>query len=416
MVLFMVIFVTGMFSLPQLHAKSLVPPPYRHSHGITKATPKHLFMFFGPRTFFDNPQGLATAKMIARDDTTKEGDDDEVVVYGVNSGRHQIIYNTSMWGLAMYGEKGSGRGEFLNPTGVACDPQGNVYVVDGGNNRIVHLFNPKKRVKWVKAMGQSLLKGPSQVALDEEGHIYVTDTGNNRIVVFKPDGSVHRLINPGFADGPTTLSVADGRNHWSRFDREKFIFTADKAGRRIWKLGLDGKVITKKNMASGYVAGYAATDYYHNIWITIQDKHCVIKYDHNLKRLDVYGSHGKEKGQFVEPRGIAIWKRYGQTFVAEKKGAQYFWVGTDIKKYAVQRLNSNRCILQTDLTEYSYVSLMELSGEDTTYLIRKKMIYPGMQKTSFPYGSGAGEFLLRIEPTYSSYTYRSWEYPVKLTP
>jgi hypothetical protein len=44
-----------------------------------------------------------------------EKDDDEVVVYGVNSGQHEIIYNTSMWGLDLYGKKVPVRGSFFSP-------------------------------------------------------------------------------------------------------------------------------------------------------------------------------------------------------------------------------------------------------------------------------------------------------------
>ncbi len=399
-----------------VYGESLVPPPYRHSYGITKATPKHLFMFVGPRTFFDDPQGLATAKMTARDDTTKEGDDDEVVVYGVNSGRHEIIYNTSMWGIAIYGKKGSGEGEFNTPKGVACDPEGNVYVVDSGNNRLVHLFNPLKRVEWVKTIGDSILSKPEQVGLDEAGLIYVSDAGNNRIVVFDENGKVKRYIDPGFVEGPEALAVADGRNQWSYFDEEKAIFCADKNGTRIWKLNLDGSVVVKRDLKKDHKACYAATDYYHNLWVTIKDKHKILKYDHDLNFLDAYGSKGKEKGQFIEPRGIAIWKRYGQTFVAEEKGAQYFWIGTDIQSYNIHPHEGKRTdyLIETELTEYSYVSLMSIAGSDTTFLMKRRMVHPGPRKTPF-YSKGIkGDILLRIEPTYSSYTYRNWDYQLKI--
>ena len=131
------------------NAESLVFPPYKHSFGIRKATPKHLFMFFGPRTFFSDPQGLATARLAVWDDPKKKGDDDEVVVYGVNAGRGEIIYNTSMWTLGLYGKKGSGNDQFYEPRGIAADGIGHVFVADSGNNRVVRLFNPKSSLEWI---------------------------------------------------------------------------------------------------------------------------------------------------------------------------------------------------------------------------------------------------------------------------
>jgi hypothetical protein len=92
--------------------ESLVLPPFLHSYGIRKATPKHLFLFFGLSTSFDDPQGLATARLKTWDDPKTDKDDDEVVVYGVNSGRGEIIFNKSMLALGMYGKKAAAKTSF----------------------------------------------------------------------------------------------------------------------------------------------------------------------------------------------------------------------------------------------------------------------------------------------------------------
>jgi len=177
---------------------NLVSPPYSHCLGIRKARQFHLSLFL-PLERFDDPQGIATIKMVSRDNPSKKEDDDEVVVYGVNSGRNQIIYNISMKGLDAFGSYGSGKNQFKNPKGIACDQTGNVYVVDCGNNRIVHLYNPNQKVQWVKAFdgkgyGDIGLNSPSQVGIDINGNIYVTDTGNRRIVVFDKKGKIIRTI------------------------------------------------------------------------------------------------------------------------------------------------------------------------------------------------------------------------------
>lgn len=413
----------------QLHSQSLVFPPYGHSYGIRKARQVHLSIFL-PFRRFNDPQGLATAKMVARDKPETEKDDDEVVVYGVNSGGHQLIYNTSMWGLDSYGKKGSGEGQFLFPKGIACDPYGNVYVVDAGNNRIVRFFNPKRKIKWIKTFngkgsGDSGLKEPSQVGLDEKGRIYVTDTGNRRIVVFDSTGTILKTISGDssrqFINGPTTLAIADGRYRWSYFRREKLIFCADKGGKRLWKIDFSGNVKKVVNIPEGYTAFYGAIDYYHNFWVTDRDKHCVLKFDHNLNLLDIFGSHGKKDNQFIEPRGIAIWKRYGQTFIAEKTGAQYYWVGTDLKKIGFWRKeNTNNFVIKARLTEYSKVSLYNVNCSDTTELINRRFLRAGDKAYSFTNGIiqhlQSNSFVFRIEPTYSSFTYFHWDYPITLYP
>ena len=421
-------FLPVLYFIAAASAQSLVFPPYLHSYGIRKAGPAQLFMFFGPRTFFDNPQGLATAKMVSRDNPSTEADDDEVVVYGVNAGRHELIYNTSMWTLALYGSQGSGKDQFLHPRGIACDCRGNVFVADSGNRRIVHLYNPKREVQWVKAFsgeGESSLAAPSQVALDEGGRVYVADPGSQRIVVFDSSGAVIRRIPEtrtefAFSGGPTALAVADGFQYWSYYKKERVIFCADSAGARIWKIDFNGKPLKTVSLPRGHRAMYAAIDYYHNLWLTDKNNHCILKYDHELTLLDIFGSYGTGDNQFVEPRGIAIWKRYGQTFIAEKTGAQYYWIGTSLKAWSVQNTGTPRMkTLVTELTEYSYISLFHAMGVDTAYFLKKRMVFPGKQTVDFGIaGDQAGQTvgaILRVEPTYSSYTYYHSDYPVNLT-
>jgi hypothetical protein len=194
------------------------------------------------------------------------------------------------------------------------------------------------------------------------------------------------------------------------------IFCADNGGRRLWKLDFSGAVVKRIPMPKGHRARYGAIDFYHNLWVTDTDKHCVLKFDRNLELLDIFGSRGSGDNQFIEPRGITIWKRYGQTFIAEEKGAQYYWMGTECRSSGVKYRENGGCRVSVDVTEHSYVSVYHTTGSDTTYCIRRKMVYPGGRhfdlpacgKTPFTRGQ---KLTLRIEPTYSSYTYNHWNRP-----
>ncbi len=82
--------------------------------------------------------------------------------------------------------------QFSNPCGLAVDNQGNIYVVDTGEN-FIRLVTPAGVVSNITgsgANGAGYLDGtgfftrfsfPKGIAVDNKGNIYVADTGNNRI-------------------------------------------------------------------------------------------------------------------------------------------------------------------------------------------------------------------------------------------
>ena len=409
-------------------AESLVFPPYLHSYGIRKATPMDLFMFFGIKTSFSDPQGIATAHLKSWKNL-KNNKDDDIVVYGVNSGKCEIIFNSSMRTLGRYGEKGCGKDQFLFPKGIAADANGNVFVADSGNNRIVRLFNPLSKLIWKTSfngasMNDAGLSGPSRVAVDEKVNVYANDPGHRRIVVFDSTNAIVRTIPSAsidfkFFDGPTALAIADGASHWSHNNSEQLLFCADKNGSRVLKFSFDGHLLAQTDMPSGHIACYGATDYYHNFWVTDQKNHCIVKFDHNLKLLDVFGSFGNKKNQFIEPRGIAIFKRFGQVFIAEKKGAQYFWIGTNCKKAALTENADGRYLLYINATEPTLVSLFTSFSNDTQYFLKQRLIPSGNSTLNFVTEEKKRiperGLTLKTEATYSSFSFVASYCPINVT-
>ena len=78
------------------------------------------------------------------------------------------------------------------PSGVAVDASGNLYIADGGNNRI-RKVNANGIITTVAGNGDTTYAGdggpatnasliePASVAFDVSGNLYIGDTGNNRI-------------------------------------------------------------------------------------------------------------------------------------------------------------------------------------------------------------------------------------------
>jgi len=86
---------------------------------------------------------------------------------------------------------------FHQPADIAFDSEGNIYVLDAGNQRI-QKFSPDGTYLATLARqgeGPGELQFPLSLDIDSEGYIYVPDMGNQRIQVYKPDGKAHKGIS-----------------------------------------------------------------------------------------------------------------------------------------------------------------------------------------------------------------------------
>lgn len=429
------------------HPTTLVFPTYRHTYGIRKAGPTELFLFMSFKVKFRDPQGLACVRLDAWEDPENSHDDDELTVYGVNSGQNNIIYNKSMWGLAVYGLSEKGLRRLKEPHGICANSRGDVYVADSGNNRLVRLFNPAHELQFVAAIGApgsepGCFKYPLQAALDSYGNVYASDSGNNRIQVFDKENRFRYAFDAGgWLLNPNGIAVTDLAEKYKQYSGgENFLVVIDSADQRINKFDLQGKLLrTIRCRDFGYPRArleYVCLDYYNQILITDSQNHCVHKLDHDLNYIISFGRAGDDDFEFNEPRGITIYRRFGQLFVAEKSGAQYYWIGTDLQELIVES-RKDVTSLSFRVSEPSYVSIdvLDRDGKFVKRILDKKLLFPvtehhfswdgrmgkGLprffeqmkytQSTLVGYGLKvpAGSYRLRLnaEPTYSSRTYFS---------
>lgn len=82
-------------------------------------------------------------------------------------------------------------GNVQNPTGIAVDTAGLVYVADRGNNRVQKFTSAGNLIsKWGShGSGDGQLACISGIAADSLGYVYVTDSCNHRIQKFSPSGT-----------------------------------------------------------------------------------------------------------------------------------------------------------------------------------------------------------------------------------
>ena len=158
-----------------------------------------------------------------------------------------------------------------NPGGVAFDRQGNVYVVDGGN-QVIRRVSPAGEMRiWAGQHGQrgfadgpaaqAEFNNPVDIAAGPDGAFYVTDTGSNTIRKISAEGVVSTIAGlpsqAGERDGPagkaqfnkpTTIAVApDGT-----------VYVTDSKTSAVRRLSPRGRVSTfVKGWNQGWVSPFS---------------------------------------------------------------------------------------------------------------------------------------------------------------
>jgi hypothetical protein len=366
------------------HPTTFVFPAYKHTYGIRRAGPTELFLLVGFRVKFRSPQGLACVRLDAWEDPDDPHDDDELTVYGVNSGQNNIIFNRSMWKLGVYGIDEEDEQLLNRPNGICANSKGDVYVADTGNYRIVRLFNPEHNLEYVSSIGykgnqSGQFDSPRDVALDNYGNLFVSDSGNHRIQVFdSTDTFLFEFSNNGYLIGPNGIAVTDILEKNSHI-KESFLIVIDSLNSRINKFDLAGNLqnsVSMRDLGFNEVKlEYACIDFHNHILITDSKNHCIHKFNHNLKFIVSFGKEGNDDHEFEKPTGITIHRRFGQLFVAEESGAQYYWVGTDILDFQSSQFKDN-VIFTLSITEPSNLTadILDNQGKFVMRLYYKRRL------------------------------------------
>ena len=214
------------------------PPPQFSSvpEGVTN-------MFEGGRGTekgqFDSPSGIAV-----------DGNGN-VLVADTGNGRIEKFSPSGAF-LSTIGTKGTGHGQLGDPNGIAIDRAGNIYVAEAGNHRVQKLAPDGTFIGEWKGPEPGFY-GPRRIAIGADDSIYIVDQGHSRIVKFNPDGTVVTgWGSKGNGDGqfndPTSVAVDQTTNK---------VYVGDPRNKRLQVFDANGKFVTKWSVPEwGSPAGF----------------------------------------------------------------------------------------------------------------------------------------------------------------
>ena len=205
------------------------------------------------------------------------------------------------------------------PSDISVGPKGDIYLVDGVNNRVI-VFNRRGKTKFSfgkEGRGPGEFKQPLGIDISAQDEVFIADTGNHRIQVFDAQGNFLRLftVSSDSSEKPSDpvdvlasaykgyIYVSDNDNHKVRvYDKGgNFQFQWGKLGEGPGDFRYPG-ILAKNNNNEIYVVDVLNTR--------------VQKFDPLGNYITDIGSWGVLQGQLFRPKGVAVDSR-NRVFVSD---------------------------------------------------------------------------------------------------
>ena len=203
------------------------------------------------------------------------------------------------------GREGRSGGQFKEPSAVAVDHSGHIYVTERDNPRVQKFTSTGK---YITKFGQKTLRGsqlsdPVAIAVASNGQIVVSDWEKNQVFFYSSSGKLMNVIakDKGFLKLPAGIA----------FNKQNHIFVTDRGNHCVWKLTVDGDLVNK-------IGSYGSSPGQLNFpyGVVIDDYDQVIVSESGISRISIFtqtgefvrcfGQLGTEPGMFDHPRHLCL--------------------------------------------------------------------------------------------------------------
>lgn len=185
---------------------------------------------------------------------------------------------------------------------------GNVYVADAAKKSIIVFDVPRRKIYRFGLRQPGTLAQPSGLALDAQMQVYVADAKRREVLVYDELGLFQRAIgDPDDLDRPVGVAVSrDGERIYvidrstNDTDRHRVV-VYDKEGKKLSVIGTRGSGEGQFNVPLQAAVAADGT-----LYVLDSGNFRVQAFDREGRFLRAFGGAGVNAGNFARPRGIAV--------------------------------------------------------------------------------------------------------------
>ncbi len=205
------------------------------------------------------------------------------------------------------------------PSDIALGPNGDMYLVDGVNNRVIVLDKEGEQKSTFGKCGteQGEFSHPLGIDISKEGMVFIADTRNHRIQVFNLNGDFLYMFTVKTSSDENPAEPADVLAS----NLKEYLYVSDNDNHKIWVYDQKGTFQFGwgkygEEYGEFRYPGILATNEFNEIFVVDVLNTRVQKFDPFGKYITEIGSWGVRPGQLYRPKGIAIDKE-NRVFVTD---------------------------------------------------------------------------------------------------
>lgn len=247
-----------------------------------------------------------TGNAVALNGPTDSVIDSEGNLYLTDYYNNRVVeYNASGEYIRAYGSRGSGIGQFIKPSGMAIDLNGFLYVADTYNNRIVKFkdINQNGTIEaeewqtWGQAAGNGNVQFNKPMGVYVKGtEVYVADTYNYRIAHFDYTDAVNTWESFGVKGSGTAQFILP---YDVAVDSQDNIIVSDTFNNRVQKFASDATYIEQYIVNMPYGLSIDNND---NIYVAER----MTGFIKCVNKALTFGGKGTTAGLFTNPVGVNV--------------------------------------------------------------------------------------------------------------